>query len=100
MLELAEASFFDAATGGQFGVASRPAEYPRARLVAAAAASYINAVRFSDQIGISIADRSSFSGGSHFQGPVRYSVLDKLGNSCRKHFPVLASAAVSNLSFR
>jgi hypothetical protein len=44
-LELAEASLFDAATGGEFGVSSRPADYGRARSVASAASSYINSVR-------------------------------------------------------
>jgi hypothetical protein len=45
VLDQAEASLFDAATGGDFGVASRIADPGRVRLVGSAAASYINSVR-------------------------------------------------------
>jgi hypothetical protein len=45
ILAQVEASLFDAATGGTFGVANRDADFGRGRMVSSAAASYINAVR-------------------------------------------------------
>jgi hypothetical protein len=44
-LDQAEASLFDATTGGEFGVSSRNAEPARVRIIAGAAAAYINSVR-------------------------------------------------------